>query len=105
MKEAEFAQRIEDTLNMLHLRWHHETDSRRSKEGFPDYVIVGNFVMFLEIKSTKGRATPQQEAWIADLDDAGGFEDQHGRGVLAYIAYPDDWPRVLSDLKRCAGKG
>lgn len=104
MKEAEFAARIEDTANLLHLRWHHETDSRKSKAGFPDYCFVGpGGIMFLEIKSTKGQPTPQQEAWIADLDAAPANETFPASAVIAYVAYPKDWERVLSDLKRIAG--
>lgn len=96
MKEAEFALRIEETMDLLHLRWHHEVDSRWSKRGLPDYIIVGPCgVMFLEIKSDKGKATPQQEAWVKELTEG---------GVLAYVAWPKDWDRVLSDLKRIAGK-
>lgn len=107
MKEAEFAHRIEETMAFLGLRWHHETDSRKSKAGFPDYCIVGpEGIMFLEIKSDKGKPTPQQEAWIADLAnvDPGGGPGT-GPVVTAYVAYPKDWSRVLSDLKRIAGKG
>lgn len=102
MKEAEFAKRIEETANYLGLRWHHETDSRKSKAGFPDYTFVGlNGIMFLEIKADKGRVSPQQQAWIESLHRIAILS----RGlVYAYIAYPKDWDRVLSDLKRIAGK-
>lgn len=106
MKEAEYAKRIEDTANMLGLRWHHETDSRKSKAGFPDYVFVGPFgILFLEIKADKGRVSPQQQAWIDDLDNV-AWQTRGGTGAVeAYVAYPKDWSRVLSDLKRIAGKG
>lgn len=102
MKEAEFAKRIEETCNYLHLRWHHETDSRKSKAGFPDYCIVGNFVLFLEIKSDKGVVSPQQEAWIRDLAAAENPDAHNVAGVRAYVAYPRDWERVLRDLKEMA---
>lgn len=112
MKEAEFAKRIEETMAYLGLRWHHETDSRRSKAGFPDYCIVGpHGVMFLEIKADKGVVSPQQAAWIADLADAeaatgSSYADRGdlGQAVRAYVAYPKDWSRVFADLKRIAGK-
>lgn len=106
MKEAEFATRIEDTANLLHLRWHHETDSRRSKAGFPDYVIVGPYgILFLEIKATKGRVSPQQQAWIDDLAKAEPANDVDSQPcVLAYVAYPKDWSQVLSDLHLIAGR-
>jgi hypothetical protein len=104
MKEAEYATRVEETANFLGLRWHHETDSRKSKAGFPDYVFVGPYgVLFLELKSDKGKATPQQEAWIRDLAVIARIS--HGCGAVeAYVAYPRDWNRVLSDLKRIAGR-
>lgn len=106
MKEAEFAARIEQTMAYLGLRWHHEVDSRKSKAGFPDYCIVGpGGILFLEIKADKGKATPQQEAWIADLGQAAPYWDREQTGVMAYVAWPKDWDRVLSDLKRIAGKG
>lgn len=89
----------------LGLRWHHETDSRRSKAGFPDYCIVGpHGVMFLEIKSSKGKATAQQDAWVGDLAKA-ECTGHSCLAVLAYVAHPEDWDRVLSDLKHIAGKG
>lgn len=103
MREDEFAKRIEETMDWLGLRWHHETDSRKSKAGFPDYCVVGPFgVLFLEIKSSKGRVSPQQQGWIDDLANAA--DGEYG-SVTAYVAYPEDWDRVLSDLKRIAGRG
>lgn len=105
VREDEFAKRIEETCDWLGLTWHHETDSRKSKAGFPDYCIVGYSVMFLEIKSSKGKVSPKQQEWIDRLAAA---EDPGANGVdavIAYVAYPDDWDRVLSDLKLIAGKG
>lgn len=107
MKEAEFAQRVEETCNYLQLRWHHETDSRRSKAGFPDYCIVGPFgVLFLELKADKGRVSPQQQAWIDDLNEPASLTQGPSatNALMAYVAYPRDWNRVLSDLKRIAGR-
>lgn len=105
MKEAEFAKRIEETMAYLGLRWHHETDSRRSRAGFPDYCIVGGGgVMFLEIKSDKGKVSPEQQAWLHDLAKAENPGANNVPGVIAYAAWPKDWDRVLSDLKRIAGR-
>lgn len=106
MREDEFARRIEETMDWLGLRWHHETDSRKSKAGFPDYCVVGPYgILFLEIKSTKGKVSPKQRDWIDALTAAAALEDEQGHAVAAYVAYPDDWDRVLSDLKRIAGRG
>lgn len=52
MNEADFQRRVTDYCDHLGLKWHHETDSRRSKAGFPDLVIVGpGGVVFLELKA------------------------------------------------------
>lgn len=106
MREDEFAKRIEETMDWLGLLWHHETDSRKSKAGFPDYCIVGPYgVLFLEIKSSKGKVSPKQQEWIHALRTSRWAEAQpEFLCVLAYVAYPEHWDRVLSDLKRIAGK-
>lgn len=105
MREDEFAKRIEETMDWLGLTWHHETDSRKSKAGFPDYCIVGDYgVIFLEIKSSKGKVSPKQKEWIESLSRA-TLDDGVTKVVTAYVAYPEDWERVLSDLKRIAGRG
>lgn len=103
MREDEFAKRIEETMDWLGLRWHHETDSRKSKAGFPDYCIVGPFgVLFLEIKSTKGKVSPEQRKWLTAIYEVGHYANTEA--VTAYAAWPEDWDRVLSDLKRIAGR-
>lgn len=105
MREDEFAERIENTLDLFKLQWHHETDSRKSKRGFPDYCIAGPYgVLFIEIKGKGGKASPEQKKWIAALEDA-TLDDGATPAVTAYVAWPEDWDRVLSDLKRIAGRG
>jgi hypothetical protein len=40
--------------------------------GFPDLVLVkGHHTIFVELKSAIGRTSPQQDAWIAALREAG----------------------------------
>lgn len=54
-------------------------------KGFPDLVITsGNTVLFVELKSERGRLTPEQRDW---LDDLMGVE---GR-VEVCIWRPADW--------------
>lgn len=98
LTEAEFQQQITDYCDWLHLTWHHETDSRKSKKGFPDLVIVGiGGVAFLELKSEKGKVRPDQQEWIDALKMAQG-------GHVAYIVRPSQWEGVRHMLHRLAGK-
>ena len=50
-------------------RWH--TAVQGDGKGFPDLVIVGRDVIFPELKSEKGRYSPEQIAWKAALEAAG----------------------------------
>lgn len=96
MTEAEWQKRITDLCDVLGLRWHHETDSRRTREGFPDLVIVGNRVVFVELKtdSPKSKVTEAQRDWLLDIRGCGGE---------AYVWRPRQWDEVrqyLTDLAR-----
>lgn len=93
MSEAEFQKRITDLCDWLGLKWHHETDSRKSKRGFPDLVIVGKVVLFVELKAEKGRLSPEQKEWMAALEKA---------QALWYVWRPSDWPTAERVLRRVA---
>jgi hypothetical protein len=49
----------------------HAFDSRRSDEGFPDFVFVRDRVVFAEIKGGTTRITPAQIVWVERLRQAG----------------------------------
>lgn len=91
--EKAFQQQVTDLCDWYHLRWHHETDSRRSKAGFPDLVIVGKRVIFVELKSERGRVSKAQRGWITDLERA---------GAEVHVWRPSEWDAIhaiLADLK------
>lgn len=53
---------------------YHTHDSRRSAPGFPDLVLVSSRrkrVMYRELKSSKGRVSADQQAWLGALALAG----------------------------------
>ena len=56
-----------------HQGWlvYHTYDSRRSEPGFPDLVLVRGAVIFVELKTDKGRLTKAQKRWLTRLRDAG----------------------------------
>jgi hypothetical protein len=93
--EAEFQKKVTDLCDWLRLKWHHETDSRRSKAGFPDLVIVGEVVLFVELKTERGKVTFEQNEWIDALRAAGCY---------ARVWRPSDWPQIEATLKWLAGR-
>lgn len=91
MYERDWQRRITDSCDYLGLTYHHETDSRRSRAGFPDLVIVGpGGVVFAELKAERGRVRPQQQEWIVALKEA---------GAEVHIWRPSDWNAVLDRLR------
>lgn len=72
MGEARLQRNVLDLCAWHHLLAYHPYDSRRSRRGFPDLVIVGpRGVLFRELKSDTGRMEPDQTCWGQGLADAG----------------------------------
>jgi hypothetical protein len=96
MLEADWQLRVTDLCDLLGLKWHHETDSRKSKEGFPDLVICGpGGVIFAELKTEKGKVSKAQDEWLSALSVA---------SMLAVVWRPSDWVDVYFALYRLARK-
>ncbi len=65
---------MQENLRMWALQngWmpYHTADSRRSHPGFPDLVCVKDgHLLFIELKSQKGRISPWQRVWLDCLAD------------------------------------
>lgn len=74
---------------------YHTYDSRRSQPGFPDLVLVNPVtrrVLFRELKSARGRVSPEQKRWGDGLRAAGADFD---------FWRPQDWVsgRIECELK------
>lgn len=72
MTEDQLMESITQMLDVYRIPWHHETDSRKSKRGFPDLVIFGRRIAFWELKTQTGRVTPEQNAilsWIVRAEN------------------------------------
>ena len=74
---------------------YHTHDSRRSAPGFPDLVLVNTRtgrVLFRELKTNKGRVSPDQQAWLDGLTAC---------GMDAGVWRPNDLDsgRVLAELR------
>lgn len=94
ISEAAFQSRITELCDWLRLKWHHETDSRKTRKGWPDLTIVGpRGHLFAELKkNVKEKPTAAQAEWLVAL---------HNAGARTFLWRPDDWPeinRVLHDL-------
>jgi len=62
------------------------------ESGFPDLVLVhrNRGIIFAELKTHRGRLTPQQELWRADLEAA---------GAEYYLWRPADWHSIEKRLR------
>lgn len=66
--EAELAAFLEPSLTELADEWYHTYRSTRSREGFPDYtVVLGGWLLFIELKRSGGAPTDAQARWLWHL--------------------------------------
>jgi hypothetical protein len=71
MPERELQQLVADLCRVLGL-WHfHVQHSRGMTPGWPDSVIVGERIIYRELKSERGRLSPEQRATGDALTAAG----------------------------------
>lgn len=92
MKEAELQAAILELCDYLGIHWWHDTDSRKNRGGLPDLILVGNAVLWVELKAEKGRLRPAQAEFIERLQEA---------GQEVAVWRPSDWTsgRVIPRLK------
>ena len=95
IREASLLDNVRRTARLYGWRTYHTHDSRRSEPGFPDIVMVrGSRLVFAELKTARGRVTPDQRAWLDALHGVGAPE--------VHLWRPDDWPQVLDVLRHPA---
>ena len=86
ISEREFQKQVVALLR-LHgfFRIFHPYDSRRSEPGWPDLTAVSvrqRRVLYLELKTEKGRVSAAQQDWIDHLTEA---------GAEAHVVRPSQW--------------
>lgn len=70
---------------------HHETDSRRTSEGWPDLVLVrGAEIIIAELKSEKGKVTVAQGVWLDRLAIC---------GIETHVWRPSQMEEIAERLK------
>ena len=68
ISEKELQTAILEALGYMGWRVFHVYDSRRSNPGFPDVLAIkGSRIVFVELKSEKGKIRPEQVEWLDDL--------------------------------------
>jgi VRR-NUC domain len=89
--EKEFMASVVEMAQMLGWLVYHTYDSRRSEAGFPDIVCVRrDRVLFIELKTEKGRLSEEQERWLSALGLA---------GAEVHCWRPSDWPAIEAALR------
>jgi hypothetical protein len=89
--EQAFQETVQQAADLYGWWWYHTNDSRRSRPGFPDLVLIKPpKVIFLEVKREKGRLTVAQADVLAMLSDCSE--------VQAGVVRPSDWEQVVEWL-------
>jgi hypothetical protein len=91
MTEGAFRQQVLDLARLTGWRCYFTWASLHSPAGFPDLCLVrrGRLV-FAELKSERGKATPEQQGWLIDVANA---------AAESYLWRPGDWPEVEKVLR------
>jgi hypothetical protein len=99
--EAQFQRAVIDLALVCDWKVFHVSDSRRPgprgtwvgdrlASGFPDLVLVKDRVIYRELKVGLARLRPEQQVWIARLQDA---------GADAKVWRPVDWVEIERELR------
>jgi hypothetical protein len=81
--ERQLQDAVIEAAKMFGWLHYHTHDSRRSAAGFPDLVLARRRdVLFVELKSEKGRLRPEQEAWMKAIGSV-------------FVWRPQDWTSGL----------
>jgi hypothetical protein len=92
MLEAQLQTNVVDAARQLGGKVYHTYDSRRSAAGYPDLTIAfpaNGTLIFVELKSARGRVTDDQRAWHVALADC---------GVDVFVWRPEHWPDPITDV-------
>ncbi len=92
--EADWLALVRDLARTTGWRCYHTHNSRRSDAGFPDLVLVRPpELVVTELKAERGRVTPAQARWIAELQAC---------GVEVHVWRPSDADVVVARLRRAS---
>jgi len=96
--EKEFMAHVIRLAQMYGWMSFHAHDSRHSAPGFPDLVLLkpttekhSGRLVFIELKTERGKLTPEQASWLNALKMA---------GQEVYVWRPKDWQLIEATLRR-----
>ena len=96
LSERDFQGQVLKAAEALGWLSFHAFDSRRSSQGFPDLVLVRPpRLLFVELKSEKGKLSPDQEVWMDRL----GRVETAGAGIECYVWRPADFDELARVLR------
>lgn len=97
LSEADWQQRVMDYAVLRYWRVCHHRPARTDRgwrtpmqghAGLPDLILArGGHVLLAELKTEKGKPTPEQAAWLTCLGE-------HGR-----LWRPSDWDIIVKELR------
>lgn len=95
MREKALEQHVADACKTLRLLRYHTHRAQHSPAGFPDDVIVGNAILYRELKREGEKPSPAQQEWLDRLAALG-----QDVGVWR----PTDWfsGRIMAELQAVA---
>lgn len=95
MKESLLQDTVLRLAKLYGWRPYHTYDSRRSHAGWPDLVLCRPpRLLFLELKSEKGRLSEEQRSWLMDLSACGAEVAVIRPGDLTTITEHLSWRNV-----------
>lgn len=71
MSESALQQAVIDLARWAGFMYFHDNDPRRNRPGWPDLVLLHartGRLIFIELKSDKGKVSPEQHVWLRTLD-------------------------------------
>ena len=100
VSEKAFMTTIQQAAELYGWWQYHTYDSRSSNAGFPDLVLIKPpRVIFLEVKSERGRLSRAQADVLAMLQECGPLSCRYERdGVSAAMVRPSDWEQIVEWL-------
>ena len=92
--EKEWMQQVIDLARMLGYLVYHTHNSIRSEKGYPDLMCIRPpRLIVVEVKTLKGRLTPEQKKWL---------EWFKACGVETYVWRPNQLEEIIEILQRTA---